>query len=73
MDFEEAINAKTDELSDEAQYLTFRLESQEYALPIIEVQEINFQVPDIFIGCEPIKATQSLILPYSPKNKLTFR
>lgn len=36
-----AMGETADESLDETQYLTFRLDSQEYGLPIIEVQEIK--------------------------------
>jgi purine-binding chemotaxis protein CheW len=36
-----AMGEAADESLDETQYLTFRLDSQEYGLPIIEVQEIK--------------------------------
>jgi len=36
-----AMGEATDESLDETQYLTFRLDNQEYGLPIIEVQEIK--------------------------------
>jgi len=36
-----AMGDSTDEQSDETQYLTFRLDNQEYGLPIVEVQEIK--------------------------------
>lgn len=41
MEFNDEISLGADELSDGTQYLTFRLDSQEYGLPIIEVQEIK--------------------------------
>lgn len=41
MDFDEVINIEADDSSEGTQYLTFRLERQEYGLPIIEVQEIK--------------------------------
>lgn len=45
MDIDEAvlhgIGNISDETSDETQYLTFRLDTQEYGLPIVEVQEIK--------------------------------
>ena len=37
----ERLHELSDEMSDETQYLTFRLDKQEYGLPIIEVQEIK--------------------------------
>ena len=37
----EAMGETADETLDETQYLTFRLDNQEYGLPIIEVQEIK--------------------------------
>lgn len=36
-----ALGEVTDEMSDDTQYLTFRLDNQEYGLPIVEVQEIK--------------------------------
>jgi purine-binding chemotaxis protein CheW len=36
-----ALGEVDDEMSDDTQYLTFRLDNQEYGLPIIEVQEIK--------------------------------
>lgn len=41
MKFADEINLEGDELSDGTQYLTFRLDRQEYGVPIIEVQEIK--------------------------------
>jgi len=41
MDFGEVMNMESEEISRGKQYLTFRLERQEYGLPIIEVQEIK--------------------------------
>ena len=41
MEFNDEISLGADELSDGTQYLTFRLDNQEYGLPIIEVQEIK--------------------------------
>lgn len=45
MDLDQEALAKlhemSEELTDETQYLTFRLDNQEYGLPIIEVQEIK--------------------------------